>query len=255
MSRSYTFVVHGHPNVPINPGINLPILHQLAIELSHLVSSYQHRPILGHPGNFLDILCQRRYGLLFVRSADNLLGQGVTNLLHDLVVDGLYQGGVLAHPDGLDSLKLPCVVDLTWTAAVYNLDSFKLTPKPNSFTENQKNGIINIKINDIGEAHIPVAKITKYVLNPEKSQGKDKAFKSALGYDLSNAMKLIENVEQNINKGVITERPQTKYGKPIQIALKLTGANGKTANVITGWIADAETNEVRLTSIYVKSPK
>ena len=138
---------------------------------------------------------------------------------------------------------------------LYNLDSFKLTPRKGTFTENEKRGIMAVNINGIGEARIPVAKITQYVLHPENSKGKDVAFKSALGYDQSNAMKLIENVERNINSGVITERPQTKYGKPMQIALKLTGPNGKTANVITGWIADAETNEVRLTSIYVKSPK
>ena len=109
MCRSHPVILPGVPYVFLNPCIELPILHQLAVELTHLVSSYQHRPILGHPGNFLDILCQRRYGLLFVRSADNLLGQGVTNLLHDLVVYGLYQGGVLAHPEGLRHLILPRV--------------------------------------------------------------------------------------------------------------------------------------------------
>ena len=106
-----SIVSHGQPNITLNPGINLPILHQLAIELTHLVSSNQHRPVLRHSRDLLNVLRQRRYGLLFVRSADNLLGQGVTNLLHDLVVDGLYQGGVLAHPEGLRHLILTSV---TW---------------------------------------------------------------------------------------------------------------------------------------------
>lgn len=35
----------------------------------------------------------------------------------------------------------------------------------------------------------------------------------------------------------------------------LTGANGKKANVMTGWIVDSVTGETRLTSVYVKKKR
>ena len=80
------------------------------------------------------------------------------------------------------------------------------------------------------------AKFTRYALNRDKSPDKSTAFKNALGYDLDNAEKLIENIELNINKFPIVEKPDTGYGKRFQIVLELTGENGKNAKVLTAWI-------------------
>ena len=113
------------------------------------------------------------------------------------------------------------------------------------------NGIVKINIDKLGEAHIPTAKFTQYALNHDKSPDKATAFKNALGYDLDNVEKLIANIERNINKFPIVEKPDTGYGKRFQIVLELTGENGKTAKVLTAWIIDKETNEIRLTTIYV----
>ena len=113
------------------------------------------------------------------------------------------------------------------------------------------NGVVKIHIDKTGEAHIPTAKLTQYALNPDKSPDKARAFEMALGYNLSNAEKLIENIERNINKFPIVEKPDTGYGKRFQIVMELAGENGKTAKVLTAWIIDKETDEVRLTTIYV----
>ena len=111
---------------------------------------------------------------------------------------------------------------------------------------------VKLTIYGIGEAHIPMAKLTKYALNPDKAPDKALAFEKALGYNLNNVDKLIENVKSNVNNFNLERRPKTIHGEPFQILMELTGENGKVAKVTTGWIIDAENKEVRLTSIYVK---
>ena len=101
-------------------------------------------------------------------------------------------------------------------------------------------GVVNLNIKGLGEGHIPTAKLTRYALNPEKDANKARAFEMALGYNLGNVDKLIENVERHINENEV---------------VKLEGVNGKSALVTTGWIIDFETGEIRLTSIYVDKRK
>ena len=136
------------------------------------------------------------------------------------------------------------------------IEPTKPNPKPSKPAEPNPPNIeqkkVTVMIDGIGEAHIPIAKLTKYALNPDKAPDKALAFEKALGYNLENVDKLIENVVRNINKFKPERRPKTEHGEPFQIVMELTGENGKTAKVTTGWIIDAETSEVRLTSIYVK---
>lgn len=107
------------------------------------------------------------------------------------------------------------------------------------------------------EAVIPQEKFTNYALDKNNPKGKDKAiaFEKALGYNLSNAGKLIENIKNNIDKFNAVEKPDKGYGKVYEIIMTLTGENGKIANVKTGWIIDKNTGETRLTSAYVTSKK
>ena len=110
---------------------------------------------------------------------------------------------------------------------------------------------IPLQIQALGAAVIPTAKLTQYALNPEKDANKARAFEAALGYNLDNVEKLIENVKVHIDDNKIIYKPKTQYGEPFQITMELTGENGKMATVTTGWIIDAEKGEIRLTSIYV----
>ena len=111
--------------------------------------------------------------------------------------------------------------------------------------------VVKLNIKDFGEARISMAKLTQYALNPDKAL----AFEKALGYNLSNVDKLIENVTSHINDFEPERKSATIHGEPFQILMDLTGENGKTASVMTGWIIDAETKEIRLTSIYIKRRK
>ena len=108
-----------------------------------------------------------------------------------------------------------------------------------------------LHIKGFGEAHIPLAKLTQYALNPDKAPNKALAFERALGYNLSNIDKLLENLQQNINDCEFKEMPDTGYGRRFKARLELLGENGKKATVLTAWILDKITNEFRLTSIYV----
>jgi filamentous hemagglutinin len=104
----------------------------------------------------------------------------------------------------------------------------------------------------IDEIVIPIEKFINYVLHPENSKGKHMAFERALGYNLKNADKLVENIEQNIHKFPCVEKADKGHGARYSVDMLLTGANGKSARVITAWIDDNATGEMRLTSAYVK---
>lgn len=127
-------------------------------------------------------------------------------------------------------------------------DDFKLK-------NDEYNGKISINIKEYGEAVIPLAKLTSYALNPEKDKDKALAFEKALGYNLKNVNKLIDNVKNNINKFEIVHKPDNGYGERFHILMNLLGENGKHANVLSAWIKDKRNDEVRLTSMYVKSGK
>lgn len=102
------------------------------------------------------------------------------------------------------------------------------------------------------DAVIPEEKLTKYALDlngvaPDKAI----AFDKALGYNKDNYEELIKNIRDNLPKYKSTVKGKDQYGQRYQVIMRLTGANGKSANVLTGWILDAETGKTRLTSIYV----
>lgn len=111
---------------------------------------------------------------------------------------------------------------------------------------------MTLEIKGYGSAVFPKEKLTLYALNPAKDRHKAEAFRSALGYELSDADELAQNVAAHINEFTAVEKSDNGYGKRFQILMRLTGKNGKTANVMTAWIQDKDTGMVRLISIYVK---
>ena len=102
-------------------------------------------------------------------------------------------------------------------------------------------------------AQIPKEKFTGYALNPEKDPNKAKAFKDALGYDLSNYEQLIQNINDHIDESKFVEKSDLGFGMRYQNVIELEGPNGKKANVVTAWIQDGD--DKRLTSIYVTKKK
>lgn len=113
-------------------------------------------------------------------------------------------------------------------------------------------GIMTLDIRGYGKAVFPEAKLTQYALNPQKDKNKAEAFRVALGYELQDADELARNVASHINDFTTIEKPDNGYGTRFQILMRLTGKNGKTANVMTAWINDKAMGVARLISIYVK---
>lgn len=102
-------------------------------------------------------------------------------------------------------------------------------------------------------AKIPEEKFTAYSLNPQKAPDKAKAFKEALGYDMSNFEDLMHNISNHIDESKFVEKGDIGYGMRYEYVVELEGLNGKRANVLTAWIQDGE--EKRLTSAYVTKKK
>lgn len=126
--------------------------------------------------------------------------------------------------------------------AVLNATDFEL----------QSNTLPNFK-----QAVISDDKIFKYVLNKEHPIGGNKAivFESALGYNQSNGEALINNIKNNLHNNNSIPKGNKGHGETYEVNMMITGPNGKTANVVTGWIVDNEKNFPRLTSAYVKEKK
>ena len=99
------------------------------------------------------------------------------------------------------------------------------------------------------QINIPKEKFTAYALDPQKSPDKARAFKLALGYDLSNYEALIENILENIDVSKFVEKGDRGHGVRYEYILELRGVNGKKANVLTAWISDGE--GIRLVTVYV----
>lgn len=101
------------------------------------------------------------------------------------------------------------------------------------------------------DAVIPKEKLTQYALSPKGDADKARAFESALGYTLENADALIAQIRENLPKFEAKEKPDTGWGTRYEVSMMLTGPNGKDAKVITAWIDDKNTREMRLTSVYI----
>ncbi|WP_370571832.1 DUF6883 domain-containing protein [Methanomethylovorans sp.] len=103
-------------------------------------------------------------------------------------------------------------------------------------------------------AKIDSRKITDYALNPNHPRGSDKArvFKSALGYDQSNADDLIEQIYAKLPESQASVGELDEFGQRYTVDIAITGANGNVATVRTGWILDKGSDSPRLTTLVVK---
>ncbi|MCG8401378.1 MAG: phage head morphogenesis protein [Firmicutes bacterium] len=106
-------------------------------------------------------------------------------------------------------------------------------------------------------AHIPEEKLTKYALNKEhKGSGRDKAiaFEQALGYNKDNYQDLIGNIRKNISRYPAEFKGKGKFGDRYQVIMDITGPNGKTAKVLTGWLVE-DNGKARLVTAHVDKRK
>lgn len=99
---------------------------------------------------------------------------------------------------------------------------------------------------------IPKQKFTEYVLNPEKAPDKAKVFKSALGYTLDNWKDLEENIIRHLNQENMTFLEEDKYGKRYYCDVEITGVNGNTKIVRTGWNLPPDSDLKKMVTLYVR---
>ena len=98
---------------------------------------------------------------------------------------------------------------------------------------------------------IPIEKLSGYALNAVHEPHKATAFKSALGFDETDAELLADKIRSGVCIFSATPRLKDEWGQRYQVIMKMTGHINKTANVLTGWIDDETAGEMRLTTVYV----
>lgn len=116
--------------------------------------------------------------------------------------------------------------------------------------ENQGRSDI-MKLPRYKEALISKSKFTEYALNPSKDANKAEAFRKALGYTLENVDDLIEQINAKLPEYTAVEKGDRGWGMTYEVVMDITGPNGKTAKVLTAWIDDKNSGEMRLTTIHV----
>lgn len=109
-------------------------------------------------------------------------------------------------------------------------------------------------IQNAENAQIDPRKITGYVLDPEHPVGGNKArvFESALGFNQSNADGLISQIQDGVTKYPATPGKADQFGQRFTVDIPVTGPNGNTVQVRTGWIYDPGSSTPRLTTMFVK---
>ena len=79
-----------------------------------------------------------------------------------------------------------------------------------------------------------------------------KVFDSVLGYNQSNADQLIKQLQAKLPSSVAVFGVKDQFGQRITVDVSITGPNGNTAIVRTGWILEPGSEIPRMTTIYIK---
>ena len=101
------------------------------------------------------------------------------------------------------------------------------------------------------KAVIPIGKLVDYALSPVADPDKARAFQLALGYSIYNADKLIQKIIDGLDKFEARQKGNRGFGETYEVIMHITGENGKTAKVLTAWIDDKVTGEMRLITLHV----
>ena len=115
-------------------------------------------------------------------------------------------------------------------------------------------GKVDNALPNLESAKIDPRKLTDYALNPEHPVGGNKAkvFESALGYSKSNADDLMKRVQEKLPQSEAVLGKADQYGQRYTVDMQITGPNGNTTTVRTGWIVKPDSDAPEMTTIYVK---
>jgi hypothetical protein len=109
------------------------------------------------------------------------------------------------------------------------------------------------------QAVIEDSKFVSYALSPQSDRGQHKArvFESALGFNLTNWEDFKQAILVALPYQPATLTSETTFGKKYEVAVPITGANGRTVDVITIWQFDRlpdgvhYANAPRLVTLYI----
>lgn len=105
----------------------------------------------------------------------------------------------------------------------------------------------------MGRYFAPYGKVAVYAL--EKDVNKARAFREALGYTPASWEGLARETMEWVSRHEPTYRDSTKYGDRYTSDMTLTGLTGRDTRVIAGWIKRNGSDELQLTTVYVKDRK
>lgn len=107
---------------------------------------------------------------------------------------------------------------------------------------------------NLENAKIDPRKLIDYALNLDHPVGGNKArvFDSALGYNKSNADELMNQVYEKLKCSESVLGKGDQYGQRYTVDMQITGPNGNTTTVRTGWILRLGSTKPEMTTIYVK---
>ena len=110
------------------------------------------------------------------------------------------------------------------------------------------------KLPNVDKVTVDPNKVKNYALDPNHPVGGNKAkvFESSLGYNQSNADQLMKQVQNKLPNSEAILGVKDQYGQRFTVDMQITGPNGNTATVRTGWIIDPGAEIPRMTTIYVK---
>jgi len=93
---------------------------------------------------------------------------------------------------------------------------------------------------NLERAVIPPAKLTRYALDPTSPRGKDKArvFAAALGIGPRDAALLERQILSGLSERAAVRQEKREFGETFKVRVPVTGPNGRTVDVTTGWIYD-----------------
>jgi hypothetical protein len=108
---------------------------------------------------------------------------------------------------------------------------------------------------NVKKVTVDTRKVTEYALNPNNTSGganKAQVFESALGYNQSNSSHIMQQIQSKLPTSNAILGTADKYGQRFTVDIPITGPNGKTAIVRTGWILEPGSGVPRMTTIFVK---
>lgn len=110
-----------------------------------------------------------------------------------------------------------------------------------------------MKLPNADRAHIPQAKVVKYLLSPTHPDGVGKAgFFTAMGFRHEEWQVLADFLRQVARDFPVSKSMTSSHGRKYIIEGALSTPSGRRPIVRTGWMIDAGTDTPRLVTAYPK---